>query len=335
MISEGVRSAGVAGPLEPTLWDDEIGFSNWLHANIAALGTAIGIEIVAVQREARVGRLSADLLAQIARTNDQVIIENQVYAANHGHFGQVLTYAAHYDARVIVWIAARFRDEYRRAVAWLNTLSTKRFFAVELQVIDGMPHLDVVAGPQRAFVARQAASPIVLQPSADALTASQPGAFVAAPFAVPSSKTTSPGQLVLNAIFERMADLLTSSSVFPRLRKPTGDRNYYVIATGPSRNSEWAVTFENVQVGVALVFNDPESAKSDLALVQRHQAALDAAVDGSITYESFEGRIKTKAILYRPFSYEQRSQRADEIAMWCVATITSFAGKVIQLGVFA
>lgn len=74
------------------------------------------------------GGFSADLLAIADRTNEPVIIENQIFKADHSHFGQVLTYAAFYDAAIVVWIARTFRNEYREAIAWLNRLSHKQFF---------------------------------------------------------------------------------------------------------------------------------------------------------------------------------------------------------------
>jgi hypothetical protein len=332
--SESIQSSAVADL--PSLWRDEIGFSNWLHMNIEVLAKVLDLSLLSRQREAPVGRLSADILADICDSTERVIIENQIYAANHGHFGQVLTYAAHYDAQVIVWIASTFRSEYRTAIAWLNGLSDKRFYAVELHG-DGqeLPELSLVAGPKTAFKQRTLGTePVILPVSPHARGTNQQGAYVPASYAIPAERTASPGQLVLNAIFERIAQELAGTTTFPALRKPTGDRNYYVVATGPVRASEWAIAFENAQVGVMLVFNDPNTAKRDLDRLREHAAEVDRAVDSSVDMGVVEHRRKQKAIIYRPMSYEERSQDAEGVARWCADTITTFKNAVDALVLF-
>lgn len=154
---------------DTALWANEIEFSNWLHENIQVLGDVLELELVSERREAPVGRLSADLLAKIRDSDEAVIIENQIYPANHGHFGQILTYAGHYDAQVIVCIASSFRNEYRVAFAWLNSFSHKRFYAVELRRDDVVTPFHVVARPDAALAPSDLApSQIVVPPSKDA-----------------------------------------------------------------------------------------------------------------------------------------------------------------------
>lgn len=81
------------------------------------------------------------------------MVENQLEVTDHGHLGQVLTYAAGIDAATIVWIARKFRDEHRQALDWLNGQSDNKthFFGIELAVgrIEEAhaPLLDVVVQP--------------------------------------------------------------------------------------------------------------------------------------------------------------------------------------------
>jgi hypothetical protein len=92
--------------------------------------------------------------------------------------------------------------------------------------------------------------------------------------------------LVLNAIFELIATLLSGSPTFPRLRRPTGDRNYYFISNGPVRGSEWAVTFEDVQVGVGVVFTDGPSAKRDLESLRQHSVEINTVLGYEVDFRT-------------------------------------------------
>ena len=136
-------------------WSNEAtDFTPWLQDNIDQLGDALGIELELQQREASVGAFSLDLLARDVSNNRPVIIENQLESTDHSHLGQLLTYAAGYDASAIVWIAKEFRDEHRAALDFLNgrTGEDTEFFGVvvELWKIDESrpaPHFRVVSAP--------------------------------------------------------------------------------------------------------------------------------------------------------------------------------------------
>lgn len=137
------------------VWPHEAAdFTPWLAEHISELGEALGLELELQDQEAPVGSFSLDLLARESATNRTVIIENQLKPTDHGHLGQLLTYAGGYDANVIVWVAKNFRDEHRQAIDWLNqrTDEDTKFFgvAVELWKIDTSrpaPHFNVVSAP--------------------------------------------------------------------------------------------------------------------------------------------------------------------------------------------
>jgi hypothetical protein len=129
-------------------------FTPWLATNLDLLGEALGIDGLELeQREVPVGPFYLDLQA---RDSDgrTVIIENQLEASDHVHLGQLLVYAAGRRADVIVWVATRFRDEYRAALDWLNehTGPDTAFFGVEVGVVRigtsaAAPVLDVIVQP--------------------------------------------------------------------------------------------------------------------------------------------------------------------------------------------
>ena len=136
-------------------WPNEArDFTPWLAENIAELGEALGMDLELQETEASVGGYSLDVLATDLNSSRPVIIENQLDVTNHAHLGQLLTYAAGFDAEAIVWVTREFRDEHRQALDWLNqrTRDDTRFFGVivELLRIDDSrlaPQFRLVATP--------------------------------------------------------------------------------------------------------------------------------------------------------------------------------------------
>lgn len=122
-----------------TVWPGEAThFTPWLAQaeNIGVLGEAIGLELEVESQEVSVGPFSADILCKDTVTGHYVVIENQIERTDHGHLGQLLTYAAGLDAVSIVWVARRFADEHRAALDWLNRITAEsiNFFGVEIEV---------------------------------------------------------------------------------------------------------------------------------------------------------------------------------------------------------
>ena len=48
------------------------------------------------------------------------MVENQLTATDHGHLGQLVTYAAGTEAQTVAWLATSFREEHRQAIDFLN-----------------------------------------------------------------------------------------------------------------------------------------------------------------------------------------------------------------------
>lgn len=120
------------------VWANEaLDFTPWLaeRQNLRLLGEAIGIELEHEATEKSIGPFSADILCR-DRNNNWVLIENQLEKTDHGHLGQLITYAAGLNAVTIVWIATPFRPEHRAALDWLNEITDKNFnfFGLEVEV---------------------------------------------------------------------------------------------------------------------------------------------------------------------------------------------------------
>ncbi len=159
-MSEGdtppILSLGRLAPMHVRdVWPNEgRDFTPWLLYNADVLSQVLNMDLDLQAAEHRVGDFYLDLVGLDTATGERVIVENQLGASDHGHLGQILTYAGGTDPVNIVWVAPRFRDEHRAAIDWLNgrTDERTRFFAVELSVVrigDSAPAplLRLVAAP--------------------------------------------------------------------------------------------------------------------------------------------------------------------------------------------
>lgn len=90
-------------------------FTPWLaqQENIQILSDAIGIDLEVEAQEKDVGPFRADILCKDGASESWVLIENQLERTDHGHLGQLLTYASGLHAMTIIWVAERFTEEHR------------------------------------------------------------------------------------------------------------------------------------------------------------------------------------------------------------------------------
>lgn len=113
-------------------------FTPWLanKENLEILGATLGIDLELEAQERRVGPFRADILCKDVGTGHWVLIENQLERTDHNHLGQLLTYASGLEAVTIVWIAARFTEEHRSTLDWLNRITDEsfQFFGLEVEL---------------------------------------------------------------------------------------------------------------------------------------------------------------------------------------------------------
>jgi hypothetical protein len=121
------------------VWAREaVGFTPWLaqEENLQILAETINMHLILEAREKHIGPFRADILARDVPTGHLVLIENQLERTDHGHLGQLITYAAGLKATAIVWVSTLFTDEHRAALDWLNEITNSNiaFFGLEMEL---------------------------------------------------------------------------------------------------------------------------------------------------------------------------------------------------------
>lgn len=120
------------------VWEHEAHkFTPWLADNLGRLSKVIGIPIELVNTEEPIGRFAADIVGQNPEDGSRVLIENQLEGSDHTHLGQILTYLAGSEARIIIWVAHSFAEPHLSAIRWFNenTAEPFSFFAVQVRVV--------------------------------------------------------------------------------------------------------------------------------------------------------------------------------------------------------
>ena len=284
------------------IWPNEAqDFTPWLAENLAELGEALGMDLELQQTEAPVGGYSLDILATDLNSNHPVIIENQLEATDHTHLGQLLTYAAGFDAGAIVWVTREFRDEHRQALDWLNqrTGEDTQFFgvAVELwRIADSLPapHFTLAATPNGWR--KQAGGAAVTTPS------------------VPSERSER-----YRVFFQALVDTLRNDYSFTNVRKAR-PRSWQSFASGRGGFRYLASFIQNEQVRVALRIEvgDRDQNLAFLDGLKQNQEQVESAIGQEITWQQpLQGNRACRLAISRPGSIDDL-ETLNEIRDWMV-----------------
>lgn len=258
-------------------------FTPWVKENIEALSNAIQIELELPEFEVAAGELASDVVAHEIGTGRNVVIENQLGSTDPRSLGQVLTYAAGLDARVVVWLSPEFRPEHRQVIDWLNanTREGMAFFAVEvelLQIDDSpyAPHFKLVAQPndwQRAVQAKADAQPAnerdrVYQQFFSDLLARYKHAY-------PSQRTTNKIPL----------------------------QSWFTVAGAGRSGFSYAVAFTRegqMRVELAIDTSDRIVNKAAFDQLMIHKAAIEAEMGVALSWERLDNAKMSRIGIYRP-----------------------------------
>ena len=121
-----------------SVWANEAkDFTPWLAENLSLLGDEMGLTLEHRATEAPTEFGWLDILAYDRTRDCLCAIENQLEPSDNDHLARVLQYAASFDARTVIWVAASFRDEHLDTINWLNwhTGHEIKLHAVEIHAI--------------------------------------------------------------------------------------------------------------------------------------------------------------------------------------------------------
>ena len=289
-------------------WPNEADdFTPWLQDNMDLLGDALGIELEVQQREASVGTFSLDLLARDVGNNRPVIIENQLESTDHSHLGQLLTYAAGYDASAIVWIAKEFREEHRAALDFLNrrTGEDTEFFgvAVELWKIENSrpaPHFTVVSTPN----------------DWSKETKSQ---------AVEVSERSRRYQ----AFFQPLMDSLREDTRFTRARqvRKALAQSWCSFSTGHGGGLIYSASFYRggrARVEVYFDGGDKRWNKQLFDKIEGRKEKIESAIEGEFEWERLDEKKACRISVVRSGSIDDNDETLDEIREWMFDRLLDF-----------
>ena len=291
-------------------WPNEAqNFTPWLAENLDQLGEALGMDLELQQVEAAVGEYSLDILATDLHSNRPVIIENQLEATDHTHLGQLLTYAAGFDAEAIVWVTRQFRDEHRQALDWLNqrTGEGSRFFgiAIELWRIGESlpaPHFNLVAAPngwRKETVSRSRSD---------------------------SSITTERSERFRN-FFQELIDSLREDHRFTNARKAQ-PQNWYSFSSGFGQRISYGASFmvRDRQATVEVFIGDKDR-NWNLQLLgdlRSYKDEIESDIGDALLWEPLETRQGCRISLRRPGRIEDDDESLTEIRNWMIQNLVAF-----------
>ncbi|MDP2675785.1 MAG: DUF4268 domain-containing protein [Dehalococcoidia bacterium] len=248
------------------VWDNEAQqFTPWLADNLPLLNDALGLQIELIERERQVGSFAVDIFARDVGSGADVVIENQLAPTDHGHLGQLLTYAAGLEAKIVIWISPSFRDEHSQAIDWLNrhTPPEISFFAVELELlrIDNSlpaPHFKVVAEP----------SEFQKEVASDAI------------------RSRTPRELALHAFSTDLLKRITSRSPDVNVRSVSYS-GYLGFGTGRTGFNVYGVIAKGNALRVELYISTGNATTNRQALDKlcQHKADIEAALGQEFAFE--------------------------------------------------
>ena len=122
--------------LREVLPSESRNFTPWLCENLDQLGATADLSLGFRDIESSVHSRFVDIVADETTHGVTVVIENQYGESDGDHLGRLIAYAAGKRASILVWLAEDFRDEFLKAVDWINEQTNSRIevYAVAFRI---------------------------------------------------------------------------------------------------------------------------------------------------------------------------------------------------------
>ncbi len=290
------------------IWPNEAAdFTPWLAENLSDLGSVIGLDLELQEQEAPVGGYALDILARDVGSGGEVVIENQLGTTDHSHLGQLLTYAAGFDARVAVWIAREFKSEHREALDMLNrrTGEDTQFFGVEIELWKigdsrPAPNFRLVAFPNewRKRTVRTTGA----------------------------TGNVSPRRERYRQFFQRLMDTLREEHSFTNARSAQ-PQSWYFFSAGHAQRVQWGVSFAQggrARVEVYIDNTDGDWNKRLYDRLHEQRRSVESELGDPLDWERLDDRRASRVAVYRDGSIDDSDDTLEEIHEWMVERLLKF-----------
>ncbi len=283
-------------------------FTPWLarEEHLKLLAETIGMELELEAQEKDVGPFSADILCKNIHEDSWVVIENQIERTDHTHLGQLLTYAAGLQAVTVVWIAAKFTDEHRAALDWLNSITDDhfRFFGLEVelwQINDSLP------APKFNIVSK---------PNNWSKTVSQAAQRI-------SQQATTETQQLQYRYWEKFVKFLQDSNSKLRSQSPR-PQHWQIFTIGRSGIdiSTTLNTREN-RIGVELSLSHPQYSKAFFHLLARDKDRIEQELGTALEWQELPEKTTSRIVLYKNFAPTNEAEWSVQ-HQWLKETVEAF-----------
>jgi hypothetical protein len=294
--------------LDPrSVWANEArDFTPWLLENADALADALGLDIELTAAEHPVGPFYLDLIGRDLTNDCLLIVENQLSATDHGHLGQLITYAANLDAATIVWAAPEFREEHRQALSFLNNLGAgrARFFGVEIAVARIGESL-----PAPLFKLAAEPNDLHSQASSEARQSSQ-------------DLTGKPA--LYAAFWERFLERVKSERPHWTRSKNAPAQNWFSMPTPFKDGNVYSLSFgahARLRCELYLDSLDPERVGALFSGLAAHKAEIEASFGEPLSWEDLPNRRAKRIAAYRSGDITTTAELNDYLD-WFISTGT-------------
>lgn len=297
---------GILSRVDPrSVWPDEARhFTPWLSENLDQLGNILGMELELVDVEATVGDFAVDILAKNLGTSGEIVIENQFGSTDHDHLGKIITYAAGFEASVVVWLAESIREEHRQALDWLNqrTDTETQFFGIVIELIQ-------VDESRPAFNFRPVVFPNEWKKSRRGR----------------ADRSVTPRAERYRSFFQQLIDELREEHRFTSA-KVGQPQNWYSFSSGVSGITYGASFAQGGRVRAEIYIDqgDQDANKSMFDWLEQDKEPIEDKFGGELEWERLDDRRASRIAIYRPGSIDDGDAELIEYRSWIVEMLLKF-----------